>query len=405
MSLNSLAERFSYPPSRGLDVAAAVRAGQYVILTADRSVITREAQIFLPRLDRQAAADVLQAAGLDFHNAQRMAALGRTSLPALVRQLSRDPRVVQPDWLRPPDVSVLAPLVLLGSWTTEPGDIEAVEGLANQPWEQIERRLNALERSSDPPLRRVGNRWRYSSVEEAFLLLRPHLTTNDLNKWLQMATNVLLEPDPVMALSQEEQYMASIQGIRREWSDTLRQGIAQAATLMGACESDAAPGGDASLVAIAELLVEDTLRQSNEDADGILWQQLADVLPLLAEAAPNKFLDAVEDDLSQTTPVLRAMFHEGTSIGFGRFSPHTGLLWALERVCWSDEISSREHAHSLNLRRSILAPIHRTATDQSKVWPRFSADGLGTPQPTSHDASRRWMSSAKSPPRSAGHSL
>ena len=69
------------------------------------------------------------------------------------------------------------------------------------------------------------------------------------------------------------------------------------------------------------------------------WASLLDELPLLAEAAPDAFLDAVERGLRGETPVLREVFVDGDPI-FMR-SPHVGLLWGIEVVAWSPEYLSR----------------------------------------------------------------
>jgi hypothetical protein len=76
--------------------------------------------------------------------------------------------------------------------------------------------------------------------------------------------------------------------------------------------------------------------RANDDSSGQLWGSLSDVLPLLAEAAPDIFLSAVETGVAGDEPVLATMFTDAGDPFFVS-SPHTGLLWALERVSWSSE--------------------------------------------------------------------
>ena len=60
------------------------------------------------------------------------------------------------------------------------------------------------------------------------------------------------------------------------------------------------------------------------------------MLPLLAEAAPDDFLDAVEQGLGEPSPVLLEIFEDAESrSSFSSSSAHTYLLWALETVSWS----------------------------------------------------------------------
>jgi hypothetical protein len=60
------------------------------------------------------------------------------------------------------------------------------------------------------------------------------------------------------------------------------------------------------------------------------------VLPLIAEAAPDIFMQAVERGLSGDRPILLSLFTDNGESDFGS-SPHTGLLWALETLAWSPE--------------------------------------------------------------------
>ena len=86
------------------------------------------------------------------------------------------------------------------------------------------------------------------------------------------------------------------------------------------------------------MVVRELLAKAAEDETGRTWQSLSDVLPLIAEASPNVFLDAVRADLDRAEPLLVTMFQdvEGDP-WFSTSSPHTGLLWAIEGLAWSSE--------------------------------------------------------------------
>jgi hypothetical protein len=92
----------------------------------------------------------------------------------------------------------------------------------------------------------------------------------------------------------------------------------------------------------ADLLVRRLLASANTDQMGRLWSSLEDVLPLLAEAAPEAFLEAAETGLSGATPVLGKLFTDGDGLAAPFLSsPHTGLLWALENLAWSADYLGR----------------------------------------------------------------
>lgn len=330
------------PQFDGADVGAALDKGHQVISVIDRASASRRAiDITLPRLDRRAAAEAFQAAGVEFGLADRLAALGRRSLPALVRRQSRNPQFRRPAWTRQPDADVLAPLALVGAWITsdEVEDIGAVERLTGQPWSVLDQTVRRVATSSDPVLRKVGSHWSFTSPEEAFLLLRDSLTTEAVERWRTETRAVLLEPDPLLDLEPEERATARMRGVRRTYSDTLRRGLAQGLALMGAMGATSNLDHCSTLADMATTTVHRLLDDANRDSSGRAWQQLADVLPLLAEAAPDTFLAAVEDDLTRTEPVLLTLFQEHGDADrlFGPSSPHPHLLWALETVCWAEQ--------------------------------------------------------------------
>lgn len=78
------------------------------------------------------------------------------------------------------------------------------------------------------------------------------------------------------------------------------------------------------------------------DSTGRAWQSLGDVLPLLAEAAPDVYLNAVDVGLAGDPPLLRSLFMDA-ELGptSGTSSPHIRLVWALESLAWSSAHMSR----------------------------------------------------------------
>lgn len=67
-----------------------------------------------------------------------------------------------------------------------------------------------------------------------------------------------------------------------------------------------------------------------------MWTSISDVLPLLAEAAPDAFLRAVSVAIAGTDPLAKRLFQD-TDDRWNVSSPHTGLLWAVEGVAWSEQ--------------------------------------------------------------------
>ncbi len=322
------------------DVGAALESGHYVVIPAGPDAVVRGTKVI--RLDpphREQARKSLQEAGMPFDQACELSALARRSMPSFVREISRDQRRQRPDWAANADSAlVLAPLALAGAWTARDGDWEAVSELAGTDKETIERLLLHWRQSDDPPFIRSGeSQWHVVSREEALMALVSQLTTADLARWLQQTPRVLLELNPVLDLQPEQQMLAGIRGIDRDVSGVLRRGLAEGVAALASLE-DTPIAGNTSCQEIAGQVVSAILTHAAADDSGRTWRSLSDVLPLLAEAAPAKFLDAALDDLDTASPVLRTMFQDDKSRSWmGSSSPHSGLLWALEVLCWSPE--------------------------------------------------------------------
>lgn len=72
------------------------------------------------------------------------------------------------------------------------------------------------------------------------------------------------------------------------------------------------------------------------EADWVTWGSLNDLLPTLAEVAPDEFIKAVENALRMPTCPFAQLFEQEGEGTFGR-NYLTGLLWALEGLAWDEQ--------------------------------------------------------------------
>src|SRR5262249_51646589 len=92
------------------------------------------------------------------------------------------------------------------------------------------------------------------------------------------------------------------------------------------------------------------VRKLLQNADGVRWWSLSSQLQVLAEAAPEEFMGAVEDSLAQNNPPIMSLFVEGGGVFGGAY--HASLLWALETLAWSPDYLAR--ATELLARLTVL---------------------------------------------------
>ncbi len=320
------------PTFEGADVAAAVDAGHHVLIPMGAEDTGHA--IELPRIGRFEARAAFEHLGIESDKADRYAVRARRSLVSLRRGLSLDPRTARPIWGQGPDADVLAALVLVGAWSENSrADRKTVASVVNQDYDSVDRLLRRWENTGDPPFRRSGNCWRLSNPEDAWLLLSNQIVREDLERWDEAVRKVLGAREPFFDLNPLDRFVAPFRGVNERWSSDLRRGLAQGVALLAALGLPRPVGGWTG-PDHAESLVRDLLGRAGGDNTGKLWQQLADVLPLLAEAAPKVFLEAVHRDAGGDSPLLARMF---TDSGVFASSPHVGLLGGLERLCWSPE--------------------------------------------------------------------
>ena len=327
------------------DITSAVRKGHHVVIPLGRDARPAEGHIVVPQLDRAVAADAIldEAARITRDVANHRAAHAHRNLLSLRRTLAVNPRFARPPWSEGEQGRRLAPLVLGGSWSDDiEGDRTAIETLTGRAYAEIEDDLAAWAAQDDAPVMRIGQAWRIVSKEDAWDLVSPLITNTILTRFHKVAVQILEEHDPALDVPPEHRFMAAVVGKPRTWSPRLRQGIADTSAFLGGYVAGTRLADGATGEQHAQRVVRAITEHANADPTGRAWQSLADVLPLLAEAAPDAFLDAIDVGLGGDPPLLRSLFLDA-DLGptFGTSSPHIRLVWALEALAWSSGHMSR----------------------------------------------------------------
>ncbi|MFE9174335.1 hypothetical protein ACFYNZ_33685 [Streptomyces kebangsaanensis] len=294
----------------------------------------------VPRLHSQVIESLLRSAGMSYERAARFGTLGRRSLLALRRALAHHPEPLTPERASTLDV-VRRRLLLLNSWNGDYREDRRVVGQClGLEYEELQERARELAAGTDIPfLGHLEEIWHVLAAEDAWTLFGTSLTSDDLQVFRTTVLEVLTETDPILGLEPSERWRAGVMGVRRRFSDTLRTGLAQSLALLGTLGADLRGPRGVTGDRWARLVVRDLLKQANADDTYSLWRSLGDVLTLLAEAAPEEFIEAMHEGLSGTTPLHAAMFtdNEPDNMGLGSSSPHTRFLWSLEILAWSPE--------------------------------------------------------------------
>lgn len=233
----------------------------------------------------------------------------------------------------------LAQAGLAGQWNANAlADTQAMEKLLGKEYgEWIETLRNDALRS-DSPLVQTDEKWRFVVRGEAWSALGNRITDADLDRLEDIAVQVLGERDPQFDLPKEERHAASIHGKTLEHSNHLRKGLAETLALLGCRPRELSSCTLEKPETTALMVVRKLLSGATWDR----WASLDSHLPLLAEAAPSEFLDAVEFALKNLddTPFHEVFAQEGGGV-LGGWNYMSGLLWALETLAWDPDHLSR----------------------------------------------------------------
>lgn len=304
------------------------------------------ADVILPPLDPSVLADALKTAGIeDNERAETLGRLGRRSLTALRRNIAVQAALHRPAWADKTPSRKFRSILLAGSWQDNAaGDRSIIEALTGVDYETFRDSITGVvENPTDPLAIRTAGAWHLVSAVDAWMLLVSKLTWDDMQRFETVVKMVLAEGDPALDLPRDQRWRSSIDGKTRRYSGDLRQGLAQSLALLSLYGGTATWSGGASGVGFANNLVRKLLEWASADPTGRAWQSLADILPLLAEAGPESFLDAVSTGTTGEEPLLKTMFQDGADEPglFSDGTPHTNLLWALECLSWCPDYFGR----------------------------------------------------------------
>ena len=267
--------------------------------------------------------------------ARELAQIGNRRLSALRRYIlgGAVPRYAK--WDCADDI---ARVNLLGRWSDKnPADVQVLENVLGVEGRKGLGKLRSILSRADTPLAQVDGKWRIVPRGEAWNALGDRLSDEDLDRFQEIALLVLGERDPKFGLPKEDCYAANVLGKELKYSARLRKGIAETLALMGSRSEKLEQCSHGK----AEVVAAHVVRNLLHEVDWEQWAGLDTLMPLLAEAAPKAFLDAVEEALGdlENTPFRAIFMQEGDGLFGGNYM--TGLLWGLECLAWSPDYLSR----------------------------------------------------------------
>lgn len=255
--------------------------------------------------------------------AKRLSAKTHGNLKVLKQLLGELDVGQHPVWAKPEIGAQLAPYVLFGSWNLNNRyDVDFLEELLKKTREEIEKELSVLLNIEHSPLKEFNGTY-MCYQEYAFSYLFKFLNDSFISDFLNISGLVLGDFDDSYELSQDERISAHIYGKGVSFSDALREGIGRTFALLGNLEPVVSSPWK-------HLLTKALERIYSEFKGWKYWASLSDILVLLAEADPEKFLNSLEEALNDD---FGEIFKEGGGLGRCEYA---SILWALEMCGWEE---------------------------------------------------------------------
>lgn len=254
-----------------------------------------------------------------------------TSIPTELTVIHPEPATI--DWSQHQHATTLALVNLIGAWNEKNEmDIDILERITSECYSTWVLKAREILQLLDSPFSLRNGIWKITERAALWDELSSRIFDQNLDTFKESVVSVLTERDPSFELPTEERYAAGIHGKVLTHSSALRNGLTESLALLGSragslinCSEDKAEA--TTVLAIREIFA---------NADWVLWGSLNSLLPILAESAPDEFLNAVENALSSKPCPFDVLFsQEGDGITGGNYL--TGLLWALEGLAWDQK--------------------------------------------------------------------
>ncbi|MGK3999579.1 AAA family ATPase [Sorangium sp. So ce1024] len=313
-------------------------------------------------------AEALQSAGMAEPEAQRVASRSGGKLATLQRLLGY---VELPRWAQGIAPLPLYAMLLAGSF--EPGNSEdrAVLEILGASANEVELLCERLRVGPDAPTLKEQGRgsravWRWRSLEDPWRALASQIPAASLQGFGDAIRRVLGERDPKFDLEPDQRFAAPFHGKTLRASGALREGLVRSLVYLSLSDAVLAPlHGPQRGSLLAKVVVRDVL-----PPPWAPWASLAELLPLLSEAAPEMFLECLEESLHEGDAGAAHLLAQEASFGG---SPHTGLLWALETLGWDERLLPRVAAALAKLAQ-FDAKLDRRGRMANR--PKASLEGL-----------------------------
>ncbi|WP_168441891.1 hypothetical protein [Pontiella desulfatans] len=321
------------------EIGAATNSGHTVVIVATTKSHP-PAEIILGRLQRMEKTKAFAALGFDEATSHELYRKTKGYFEPLLRHpLMKPIDYVGPEWPQQISADALFAILFASEWNKDnENDRNALESLSGMTYGDFEKIVLEVSKADDPPVRLIGSIWQVISKMDFFLRIAHLASQTILGRFVEVMNQILSDEDPGYDLPEEERHLASFSNETPQYSNNLKEAVADTAALLAAHIDDHEDVlGATNPSSIIHYAVR-SLFESNQTTKH--WYSLGSCTQLLAEAAPEEYLTAVENASTGEPPALLGLFEaEGAGVFGGCY--HSNLLWGLEGISWNKQYLSR----------------------------------------------------------------
>ena len=217
---------------------------------------------------------------------------------------------------------------LIPKWAdTNENDRNLLSRLMNNNPGSFDTNIAKLKEIPSSPLKLRNNHWIYTVNDEIAKNIYPKFTPLMLETFSNIAIEVLSERNSKFDLPKEQRLFANLEGRTSKYSYDVRNGIAYGLVYLSLYKDYLSL--NLKQRDVPSMVIYSVLRTN----DWKVWGSLDNLLPILAEAAPDAFIKSLKNVLCTSPETFDSLFDQETSGVFGS-SLMTGILWGLEVIAW-----------------------------------------------------------------------
>lgn len=274
----------------------------------------------------------LEKSGYRDDEARTIARSCGRSVAILRHQLNFDAST--PEWVKNDDIQKIIPLLLVGRWNESYKEEQRlISELCDADYGEVSMMVQRWLFIDSSPLYHKDNCWYVVSPYDMFLYIRSYITEGVFARFARVIKEALFDLDP-NAMNHLNPELPIYTLGKRKFTGLIREGLCHSLILM------------AILCDARQEQVDEIVRGILKDTDMQWWLTYTheDVIPLLAEASPDAFLQYIENDLKKENSLMMKLFFPIKKKGFFGVEwevNYSNVLFALEMIAWMPEYMMR----------------------------------------------------------------